>query len=160
MMSLDERLQSKNATDAMFLVFNTKHDCQLIKGKVVDGEGHVGDKDFVVDKTEPLLLKEENSKFLQLLGDKYKFYPLYFVKWDRNQPLTLKDIKDIESIDIKQQTLKPNMVRKLAETRVFQGLFQQGGSGLLSEGSKTKMMYGLVVIVGIIIYLYMFTDII
>jgi len=141
-------------------LFNTAHDCQLVDGKIVDGVAHVGNKDFIVDTTEPLILRKKNPKILQLLGDKYKFFPLYFVKWDNNEPITLKNIQNIEEIDIKQDTLKPELVRKLAETRVLQGLFHQGDSGIFSGKSKSTIMYVIVVLIGIFLYLYMFTDVI
>lgn len=130
-----------------FLLFNTKHKAQVVEGKIEDGRANVGNKQFNVDGTQPMLLKKDG-----LLPGMSSYYPFYIVKWDDDEPKTLSEVEDMEAIDIEQDEVTPDMQRKLAETELLKGLFRQT-SGISTE-SKKKLMYGLIIagIIGIAIY--------
>lgn len=133
--------------DTYFLLFDTKHKTRIVKGEVKDGRADVGDKEFNVDGTEPMLFRKDG-----LLPGSYSYYPFYIVKWDDDEPKTLQDVEDLEAIDIEQDEVTPDMQRKLVETELLKGLFRQT-SGISGE-SKKKLMYGLIIagIIGVVIY--------
>jgi len=147
MSNIKKLKNSQTKMEAYFLLFTSKHKCQVVEGKIDDGTAYVGDKDFVVDGTQPLLYKKKS-----LIGSD-SYYPFYMVKWDDPNPKTLNDIKNLDSFDIKNHNLNPKMLRKLSETKLFEGLFKHSGDGLLSDNKKGFLLsFGLAVVVGLVIY--------
>ena len=141
---------SKTKMTGYFLLLTSQHKCQVVEGVIDDGTAFVGEKDFSIDGTEPFLFKKKSL----IGGDSY--YPFYIVKWDDPNPKTLQDIKNLDEIDIDSYTLNPRMLRKLAETRLFEGLFKHSGDTGLFSGENMGRKIAIFVAVGItglIIYL-------
>lgn len=133
--------------DGYFLLFNSKHIVSLEEGKIEDGEAQVGQKSFVVDKTEPFFLKKEN-----FLGQP-TYYPLYFVKWDDPQPKTLGDLENLDGVDIQKGDITPELQKRLAETKLLKGLFNQSAG--LSDDTKQKLILVLVTVATAAVGLYL-----
>lgn len=132
-----------------FFLFDSKHKCRLVKGETEDGEGKVGNKKFIVDGTEPLMLNKSNP----ITGDSY--YPLYLVKWDDPQPKTLSEIPNLDEVDIESGDVTPDVLKSLSETNLLKGLF---GQSLVSDENKQKIMLfiGVLGVAGVIVYLIWF----
>lgn len=129
---------------SFFLLFDTKHKCKLISGGVESGEGNVGNKKFVVDDAQPMLL---NKPFLG--SDRY--YPLYFVKWDDIIPKTLSNIKNLKGVDIKKKELTPEMIKALSETNLLLGLFKKQPFGKGGGGGTSVLVIGGCLFAGMIL---------
>lgn len=91
-----------------FMLFHTDYTTELKMAKVKDGIARIENKEFVVDKAKPFILKTRFSTI-----------PLYLVKWDSLIPIEPKDLQVYET------NITPEMYKRSVELKLWHFLLKR-----------------------------------
>ncbi|MCW1312773.1 MAG: hypothetical protein OH338_05090 [Candidatus Parvarchaeota archaeon] len=91
-----------------FLLFHTDYTTELKFANVKDGVARIEDKEIVVDKAKPLILK---TRFASV--------PLYLFKWDSLVPIEPKDLRIYET------EITPEMLKRMVEMKLWHFLLKR-----------------------------------
>lgn len=91
-----------------FVLFHSNYIAELKFANVKDGIARIGDKEIVVDKAKPFMLKT-----------KFSSVPLYMVKWDSLIPLEPKDFTVYET------HVTPEILKRSVELKLWHFLLKR-----------------------------------
>lgn len=121
---------------AMFLLLDTNNHAELVKAKIEDGCVIIKDKQFIIDTSNPILLKKG-------MGVK----PLYILKWSATQPSTnihnANEIQNVEDTKISVERVKtrfedkyeltPEMLRKIMGLKILGNMIKVPKKSILGS---------------------------
>lgn len=91
-----------------FLFFHSDYTTELKFADVKDGIARIENKEIVVDKAKPFVLK---TRFATI--------PFYMFKWDSVVPIEPKDLKIYET------NITPEMLKRLVELKIWHFLLKR-----------------------------------
>jgi len=97
-------------TKAWILMFDSNYDARLVKAEVEDGTVIIDDKEFIVDETNPLLLRAGLFK---------GYKPLYIVKWDSLEPMQIMPNFNKKG---NPSNIDPKTFRRMSDMRILSNL--------------------------------------
>lgn len=100
------------------LLFTTDFTAVKVKFEVKDGKTTIDNKEFIIDRTAPIMLKETR------LG-RTKFKPFYILKWDKIEPANLQ-VVDISPNSEEYAELSQNSFPVI---RTLEVVFPEKGEG-------------------------------
>jgi hypothetical protein len=65
------------------IMLHTDHTAEKVKFEVIDGKTTIDNKEFIVDRIKPIMMKEKR------LG-RTRFKPFYILKWDKIEPANIQ----------------------------------------------------------------------
>ena len=128
---------------AWILLFDTNKVTRLVKKKIQDGMVEIEGKLFMIDESNPLLIKSRGG-----------FSPLYIIKWSNIKPSTnVNDFKPPEQVtpefkDKLSAEMTPEMFRKLTGLKILGNMIKTkakteiGGFAMLFVG----LILGIVIL--------------
>jgi hypothetical protein len=100
------------------MLFHTDYVAEKVKFDVKDGKAIIDNKEFIIDRTTPILLKETR------LG-RTRFKPFYLMKWNQIEPANLQ-VVDIEPNSEEYAELAQNSFPVI---RTLEVIFPEKGEG-------------------------------
>jgi hypothetical protein len=137
---------------------------ELVKFDIKDGKTVINDKEFIIDRVQPIILKKKR------LG-KMRHTPFYLLKWDKVEPAHIEVIEtDIDgdkydeivstpilrSLEVvfpdkEKGDVLPEMLRETHDMRYMKHLKKYAGDGVKGGGSKFQFQRWMLVPVALII---------
>lgn len=136
-------------------IFHTNHMAEKVKFEVKDGKTVIDNKEFIVDRVQPILLKEKR------LG-RTRFKPFYILKWDKIEPANIQvvdvdpnsedyaqlvenaipRVKSLEVVfpDSQEGDILPEMLRQTFDQRYLKHMKTYAGEGT-GKGGKFNLKF-------------------
>ena len=105
---------------ARHLIFHTDHTAEFVDGEVADGSMSNQDKEFIMDKAKPILIKKRGLFGRFFAGH----YPLYMLKWNILLPAQMEVREKIGKLDelldgIESPKMKKKMEKMMKNDETF-----------------------------------------